>query len=77
VAEYPAVGTREVKRAFLAAGWRARQGRGHTVFTKGQHTVVVDDDMKRFPAALLSSMRRQAGMDRATFIRFLRGEVGH
>jgi len=41
VAEYPEVGTREVKRAFLAA--------------------------------LLSSMRRQAGMDRAAFIRFLRG----
>ena len=72
--EFPAIGSREVKRAFLAAGWFARQGRGHTVFTKGPHTVVVDDDVKRFSAKLLALIRRQSGMDRATFLRFLRGE---
>ena len=76
MSEYPAVGSREVKRALLRAGWQARQGRGHTVFTKGRMTVVVDDDVKRFSAKLLGLMRRQAGMDRDAFIALLRGDRG-
>lgn len=75
MSEYPAVGSREVKRTFRSAGWYERRGRGHTVFSKGRHVVVVDDDVKRFSAKLLGLMRRQSGMDREKFIRFLRGEI--
>jgi hypothetical protein len=74
VTEYPAVGSRELKRALARAGWDARPGRGHTVFSKGRRTVVVDDDVKRFSAKLLGLMRRQIGMDRESFIALLRGE---
>jgi predicted RNA binding protein YcfA (HicA-like mRNA interferase family) len=73
VTEYPAVGSRKVKRALLRAGWHPRRGRGHTVFSKGTRTVVVDDDVKRFSPKLLALMRRQAGLDRDAFIAFLRG----
>lgn len=75
MSEYPAVGSREVKRAFRASGWNERQGRGHTVFSKGRHVVVVDDDVKRFSAKLLGLMRRQSGFDREEFIRLLRREM--
>ncbi len=73
--EYPAVGSREVKRAFVKAGWLSRPGKGHTVFSKGENTIVVDDDVKRFSPKLLALMRRQAAFDRETFIALLRGEV--
>ena len=76
MSEYPAVGSREVKRALLRAGWQPRQGRGHTVFSKGRRTVVVDDDVKRFSAKLLGLMRHQVGMDRDAFISLLRGDRG-
>jgi predicted RNA binding protein YcfA (HicA-like mRNA interferase family) len=74
VTEYPAVGSREVKRALTRAGWEARPGKGHTVFSKGRRTVVVDDDVKRFSAKLLGLMRRQTGLGRDRFIGLLRGE---
>ena len=73
--EYPSVGSREVKRAFRSAGWLSRQGKGHSVFSKGPRSVVVDDDVKRFSAKLLALMRRQAGMSREEFIRLLRGQA--
>jgi hypothetical protein len=72
VTEYPAVGSREVKRALARAGWDPRPGRGHTVFSKERRTVVVDDDVKQFSAKLLGLMRRQIGMDRESFIALLR-----
>jgi hypothetical protein len=72
--EYPTVGSRDVKHALARAGWESRPGRGHTVFSKGRRTVVVDDDVKRFSAKLLGLMRRQIGMDREGFIALLRGD---
>lgn len=72
--EYPAVGSREVKRALVRDGWSPRRGRGHTIFSKGGRTVVVDDDVKRFSPKLLGLMRRQVGLDRDAFIDLLRGD---
>jgi len=74
VTDYPAVGSREVKQALKRAGWESRPGKGHTVFSKGRRTVVVDDDVKRFSAKLLGLMRRQIGMDRESLIALLRGD---
>lgn len=75
--EYPAVGSREVKRAFALAGWLGRQGKGHQVFTKGSRVVVVDDDVKRFSAGLLAAMRLKSGLSRDEFIELLkRGKRG-
>jgi hypothetical protein len=65
-----------VKRALLRAGWQARQGKGHTVFSMGRKTVVVDDDVKQFSGKLLGLMRRQLGMDRDAFVSLLRGDRG-
>ena len=72
---YPAVGSREVKRALRSDGWVERVGKGHTVFHKGARVVVVDDDVKRFSTGLLGAMRRQTGLSRQDFIRKLKGET--
>ncbi|MGH2556545.1 MAG: hypothetical protein ACRDHO_12610 [Actinomycetota bacterium] len=61
-----------MKKAFRRAGWLARSGKGHTVFTDGVHTVPVDDDVKRFSPGLLAAMRRESGLARDEFIRLLR-----
>lgn len=70
--DHPAVGSREVKRAFELAGWTGRQGKGHTVFSKGSRVVVVDDDVKRFSRGLLAAMRRQSELSREEFVVLLR-----
>lgn len=72
VVEYPAVGSRELKQALEIDGWTRRQGKGHTVFTKGSRVVVVDDDVKQFSRGLLAAMRRESGLSREAFPALLR-----